>query len=689
MQLSFKAILALSLLMLMGVFGVRAEQVTDEKQFLQSLEGIERLTYALPIKAKAQIHQLEEKHLTQNQPVELMVRYYLAKATVFGLLNEYAPSLTAARQGLKLVERSPQQTTEKLMLELRVVQAILTTNVSGAMDQLDELLEHAKTSGNGKVVSEALLIKGQFYEERGDFRRSYAAIMSSLDAAKKTGERDLLERVALGLGNVLVKLQGFERSEQVLQNAYAYFKDRKLAFSQLLSTVTMAELHQEQHQTQKALDAYQESLRLAQLLGDGRYRFRINLQLAALYRSEGQDRPMRAHLLKAENLQYRETSPKYLSIFRLLQAQDKLEQKQYQELIAFITPILSDLKQSAHLQREQVELIKIGAQVYAGAGNFKQAYEIYGDYHDRSVQLRNRKQIESLERQQILFELERLEYENQDLNWNNVLQKLEIEQNRKIFYLLGKVLIVLVVIILLLLAGFIWVNRARIKMRRLAKTDALTGLYNRRFLEEWFIRYRGRRADDQESQTSVVSRVQKLQDQIIIRLRLDRFNWLRWIRPAEDSDSDNQTRAGRRMNGPVSLIATDVDHFKQINDTYGHPFGDKVLAEISAVARSLLGPFDIAARVGGEEFIIILPDARIAGAVDVAEDLRSALEAHEFMTDDGEIVVVTASFGVVATENPALGFQEMCLAADQKLYEAKNNGRNCIRYTEINGAGAI
>ncbi|MGD8112858.1 diguanylate cyclase [Vibrio sp. TRT 17S01] len=644
---------------------VHAKPTESQDKFLRALEGIERQVYALPQKAKAQIEQLEEESLLQNQPEELLVRYYLAKSTVMGLLSDDKSSLVAARRGLGISSGSDE---EHLMLKLRSIQAMLSSSdLHQAVSSLDKLLDQSRDSGNKQVESEILLVKGSIYEQQGELKKSYAAYMSSLTAAESSGEKALIERAALGLGDILIEIQGFGRSEDVLTQAYSYFKQRKMSFNELLSMLSIAKLHKEQGRPSEAISSYKKALQLAQVIGDGRFRFRINLELACLYRAAEDSSNMQRHLQRAKNLQYRETSPMYLATFKLIQAQYLLQQNQFQQLSEMLSPTLDKLYASKHLEQQQVDLIKIAAEAYAGLGDYKLAYQTYTQYHQKYLQVDTERQQENLEKQQILFDLERLEFENQELNWNNVLQKMELENNRRNFYLLGEIVLVLAAVLLVLVIVFLAVNRSRIRMRRLAKTDMLTGLFNRRYLEEWF------------AQSPVLSKEteeEHLQGKVVHTLQLQKQKLNAWLEKKFDK---HKVMVKKPDSGPVSLIITDVDRFKLVNDTHGHTFGDAVLTGVAKVLESSVRHSDIVARLGGEEFVVVLPKTDLDDAVKVAEKLRKEVACYDFITEEGERVQVTSSFGVVTTDDINVDFEIFCHEADKLLYLAKDSGRNCVK----------
>ncbi|GAA0497865.1 GGDEF domain-containing protein [Pigmentiphaga daeguensis] len=136
-------------------------------------------------------------------------------------------------------------------------------------------------------------------------------------------------------------------------------------------------------------------------------------------------------------------------------------------------------------------------------------------------------------------------------------------------------------------------------------------------------------------------------------------------------------RLGKRQGGmPVSLIACDVDHFKRINDAYGHAAGDHVLKRTAASIGRALRAGDAGGRVGGEEFLILLPETSVDEAYGIAQRLRAAIEAERF---EGPLegLRVTASFGV-AQMAPGESMDELVIRVDALLYDAKRRGRNRV-----------
>jgi diguanylate cyclase (GGDEF)-like protein len=132
-----------------------------------------------------------------------------------------------------------------------------------------------------------------------------------------------------------------------------------------------------------------------------------------------------------------------------------------------------------------------------------------------------------------------------------------------------------------------------------------------------------------------------------------------------------------RFEGSVALVLADLDDFKRVNDRFGHQTGDEVLRRFAELMRESVREFDLAARHGGEEFALLLPETDLEGGVRLAERLAQALRDERFSSRGGEDFVVTSSFGVAAFPDAASA-EQLMLAADRALYEAKRQGKNTV-----------
>ena len=143
-----------------------------------------------------------------------------------------------------------------------------------------------------------------------------------------------------------------------------------------------------------------------------------------------------------------------------------------------------------------------------------------------------------------------------------------------------------------------------------------------------------------------------------------------------DQRANTEFLRARRFGRHLSFAMLDIDHFKRINDRWGHATGDRVLKKLCESIQSQLREVDLLARVGGEEFAVLIPDTGLEGAFQLAERLRQCVMA-QVLTEGGDVIKFTASFGVAALGDGDQSPDEVLKRADVALYEAKAAGRNC------------
>ncbi len=142
-----------------------------------------------------------------------------------------------------------------------------------------------------------------------------------------------------------------------------------------------------------------------------------------------------------------------------------------------------------------------------------------------------------------------------------------------------------------------------------------------------------------------------------------------------DEEIQRSIRGGR----PFSLLMIDVDNFKNINDTFGHPTGDEVLRTLATILTRDVRTVDRVARIGGEEFVVIMPDTTGADAAEIAERIRQVVADQDLRTPEDRPIKFTVSVGVATNPSDAESSEPLLAAADEALYQAKAAGRNCVR----------
>jgi diguanylate cyclase (GGDEF)-like protein len=218
---------------------------------------------------------------------------------------------------------------------------------------------------------------------------------------------------------------------------------------------------------------------------------------------------------------------------------------------------------------------------------------------------------------------------------------------------------------------------------RSQKTDIITGLeagaddYIVKPFDANELRMRlraGRRILD--LQTELIYAREKLRE----RATSDSLTSL-WNRAAILEILQQELERAQRTDVPLSVVLADLDHFKRINDTYGHLAGDVVLREAAHRMRLAIRPYDHIGRYGGEEFLLVLPDCQVAGALALAERLRLAVGGDAMTLAEG-LVAVTLSLGI-ATSDMAGEVHTLLNTADTALYRAKHGGRNRVELATL------
>lgn len=148
-------------------------------------------------------------------------------------------------------------------------------------------------------------------------------------------------------------------------------------------------------------------------------------------------------------------------------------------------------------------------------------------------------------------------------------------------------------------------------------------------------------------------------------------------RPAIAARLEQELSRCHRDRRTVGVILLDIDHFKKINDTYGHFAGDAVLRETAARLRGNMRPYDAVGRYGGEEFLVVLPNCDLEQATIQAERMRQKLHSSAMLIDGAEMRV-SASFGVTVSDGSERNPDVFVRVADEALYRAKASGRNCV-----------
>ncbi|MFN2329271.1 MAG: diguanylate cyclase [Chromatocurvus sp.] len=277
--------------------------------------------------------------------------------------------------------------------------------------------------------------------------------------------------------------------------------------------------------------------------------------------------------------------------------------------------------------RWEIDLHRIEADMEAALGNFEAAYEAMVIFHGKKIALQEENASERRQSRREALENERQALRIELLQEQARVRSLELETQRRGLRQQRLWTAFLVFAGLVLGAVVLWRLRDMRRWRELSIRDPLTGVGNRRHA---FARLEAR---------------------------------LQELDPAR---------------GELSLVLLDIDDFKAVNDRYGHPEGDSVLQAIATALSALLRPGDELSRVGGEEFLLLLPRTGLDGATMVAERVREVIRELQVVSSGGDTLCVTASIGVAAVSRSRTTADAMYAAVDEALYRAKADGKDRV-----------
>ena len=379
------------------------------------------------------------------------------------------------------------------------------------------------------------------------------------------------------------------------------------------------------HEWDGARRSFTESLALSRQLNYPRGEAYALRGLAAVLNASGDPKAALETLSRAESLQRQGPDARLRAQIQLARGVALHKLDRLPESIAALEDALAVFRQADAMGELNATYSEL-ADVYAASGNWRAAYDRQTSAKETSDRLLNNQLDQRFATLKVEFDTAAKEKENAALIRENEINQQALAQARRVRQLQAAVILLSVTLALVLATLAIHQRRNALRMRYLAHTDELTDVPNRR---------------------SVLSRLEPL---------------------LRDPDQ-----------GSCAVLIIDVDHFKKINDQYGHPIGDEVLKVVANAVRSVVGEPNFFGRLGGEEFLIVLPRADLSAARTTAERFRETIMSVDTSRWFSDRRRITASIGcaasIPATDTPST----MLKRADLALYAAKRGGRNCVR----------
>jgi diguanylate cyclase (GGDEF)-like protein len=496
-------------------------------------------------------------------------------------------------------------------------------NYARADAEFDQAVAVAAAANDEQMLAEALFSRGYLRALRGQ----YAAGMSDVRRSQQLFERINMPQYALTVLNTIATIYNrmgeHEQAAQIYERARSQQHDAGLRRDEAVSLYNLGRARLKLGEWDAARARYSGCLALSRELKYTRGEAYSMLGLASVDNATGDPTGALAKLDRALELQRQSPDAR-------LDAQIQLARGTALRQLQRGTEALSALKQSEAVFKQADSLEELGATydelatVYAQTGDWRSAYAYRADAQANSEKLLHNQLDQRFATLKVEFDTAAKEKENTLLLSQNALDQKALAQDRRANTLQTAVILLSLLLLGLLTTMVLRQRRGARRMHALAMTDELTGMPNRRAL--------------------------------LTRL---------------------EAALGREDESPCAILIIDIDHFKSINDRHGHPAGDETLRVFTSRLRSTVTAPAFLGRLGGEEFVVILPNTGLPDACRIADQICAQTPAMDLAPAVGG-QRVTVSIGVTAS-TPQDTVSAVLRRADAALYAAKHAGRNCVR----------
>lgn len=532
---------------------------------------------------------------------------------------EYRQAMTQANQEYELALAVGDEVAQSDFILCRGWFHQLLGEITLAYGDYSQALSLAQHAGDRKQQAQALLYRGALFSFQGSPAKGLSDLMSAQRLYDALSLPSWYGKVQLDLAATYRRMELFGPARRLLDEIEVQLPPQG-------DSALLYELHRQRAMLENGQGHYHEALtELDKAEASHSESTALGLSLLRLDRAEamlglGQLEEATALLKHAGEAFKAETDPLLNGYWHLLMAQAGIQAGAYQSALVHLNRAEPPLRREDNL-RYLIRLASLRGQALEGLGQLQAALDEQRLFIALRTHFIREIQEQSAAWVRGEFELARQEAENALLRSHQRLQQQELELAHERRFWLALVLILLMVTGALLVRWLLERNR---HMRQLAFTDELTGTQNRR-------------------------RVLSLGGRMMA--------------------------VARRQGHPFSVLVFDIDHFKRINDNLGHHQGDCILKWLVASVRHLLRQQDVLGRVGGEEFLLLLPGLELAQAARVAERIRAFIAGRAF---PGMGSAVTLSLGCAQLKADDGELSDLIRRADAALYRAKGGGRNRV-----------
>lgn len=615
-----------------------AESTADLPEFNADVEKIEKLIDGNAGLALQQL--MRYQHRLNHLSVKQRINYHSLLAEIYLLKAQYNLARETADIGLSLTKElsSPSILIAEILYS-RGFSYESMGDFDAATQDYESGLEISKSFHDKVLIATGLINLGAIYYQTDRYEDSLTVFNDAYNIAMQTTDEELKGSINSELGILYAYIGSREQSMSYYQQAYKHYKKAGKRILSLNALVNIGSSYLGDGKYDQAISAYKTILKESQGIEQNEiiYNTYSGLTWAHLRKEPPNHELSYQYLLMAKqyvsgierhDIELNSTTDEAFVLFEL---------ERFDEALVSIAKIEKILAQQQSLGRLQVFvktiIVNLKSKIYFELGHFQQAYQLQKQRLSLNKVLIEKEHTQKIAEIRLALEAEQADLHKKVLENKRSLQEVELaeaedKQQKQKYHVLLIALVALVFAWLL-----IKLVQGQRKLHKAVSTDMLTGVANRRSM-------------------------MKLGRQLFNRAEFKKAEF--------------------------SVLMIDVDHFKKVNDEFGHEVGDKILKQIAKLGVQLMRKTDVFGRYGGEEFMAFLPNTSLEHALIIAERLRASVDNFDWQTDlsTKQAISMTLSIGAVCTSlnNHQKNTDLLTLIrdADSMLYQAKSLGRNRV-----------
>ena len=600
------------------------------KTFNEIIAEVESLQDSEPNEALLKLNGIKES--VNTLPLIEQLTFYKYQADLNSELSRF---LLAKEIASKALEQAKQLKTPSILIaELSYIRGFAIENlgdlVLASEDYLNGL-DVAQSLNNKVFIAKGLINLGAIYYQTERYEKALMVFDEALQIANNLDDEELKGFINNELGILYAYFGEDDKSLKYYRKSYQHYKRLGNLTNAINSLVNIAANYQTKGNYKKAIEIYNELIPDIKRTESKRFNFMVYMGLSRSYlrKKDADAKTAYQYLKKAEKNLSGIEQPIVIINFYVDKASVLKTLKQYDEALASLQQAEDFLVAQNKKEYQPLYLNILGtrANIYRSLGHYKKAYQLATEYVNANLEVLKSARMDAVQDMRIRYESEQAELQKKLLEQKSSNQALELlkakanSKNQQTYFLLASFVAVIFAWLLVRLI------KSQRKLLQVSRIDSLTGLDNRR-------------------------RAIQLGEQLLDKAK---------------------------QGSELSLLMIDIDNFKNINDSFGHNQGDLVLKKLSEIISEQLRKYDVFARFGGEEFIILLPNTSYEQAIETAQRIRKIVEEYEWKLPNE--TPITVSIGVTNTaENEFKTLDELIKRADDLLYKAKQQGRNKVCY---------